>query len=293
MTRVFSTMQKEMGAGRVYSTQHAASVTPQAPRRAMPAAPPQAPVRTPLLGQAFAIPLRPAGSGLGYGGQAASGRVVLTEAEPGRWHLAAEATGLPVLADPAVRATLWLIQDLRVPHDLAPADAARLPRGAQGTGNQPGEPYTLDGNPPTYGLNGNTLAIAIAPGALVPEGGERHALEAAIDASTNCGFHPLYLAGPEALANANEAVPSGTLAALLTDLCLRPATVYPDLPVTTQFLPRLRAVASRHLGAQAPTYLDPAQFSRAAVTLEGPVRHTPWLLPTRETCLLMGTRSDP
>jgi hypothetical protein len=95
--------------------------------------------------------------------------------------------------------------------------------------------------------------------------------------------------GPTVLADINVPLPTGTVARILTDLFMRPATVHPELNLKTQFAQRLTAVAQDVLAAPgAVAYLDPAQFTRAAVTMEGIVRGTARLQPTREACVLIG-----
>jgi hypothetical protein len=197
--------------------------------------------------------------------------------------------GLAPHKDPVIRPVLWLLCDLSVPHDLAPGDLAQLPRGAGGTGNQPGAIFTVDGNSPTYGKNANTLSVAVSPGALSQAGSDAWTLTATLNPANNQAFHPLAVLGPSALGNIDVALPSGTVARILTDLFMRPATVHPELTLRSHYPQRLAAVVQRVLTEPgAIAYLPADAFSRAAVTLEGIVRGTPRLMPTREACCLMG-----
>lgn len=143
-------------------------------------------------------------------------------------------------------------------------------------------------HPPTYGPDSNTLSVAISPGTFIPGPGGAWQLSSQVDASTSQAFHPLVILGPQVLANIDETLPSGTVARILTDLFMRPATVLPQLSLQQQMPQRLPAVVQGALqGAQPGAWLDGTQFHRAAVTLEADVRATPRLLPTREACFLM------
>ncbi|MFZ5823203.1 MAG: hypothetical protein ACOY94_02475 [Bacillota bacterium] len=218
-----------------------------------------------------------------------TGRVALEGSPGGPFQVEGHLSGLPAAPDPAIGPVLWLIHDLTVPVDLAPADLAALPRGAAGSGNQPGTVFTMDGNPPTYGPTFNTLSVTVSPGRFSQVDANTWRLQATLDATTNRGFHPLYFAGPEALADINASIPSGTLAKILTDLFMRPATVHPEFSLERDYLPRLKAITARHLGAGGQaSLLDGSAFTRVAVTLEGLVRPTPTLMPTRESCILLG-----
>ncbi|MFZ5814079.1 MAG: hypothetical protein ACOY93_02075 [Bacillota bacterium] len=296
MSQTYSTVNREMAAGRVYSTQRSALVTPTVPRSraALPSAAPapapqapapQAPALPPTRRRSFQLnPMGRPGARQGQPGLTGAVRLEGRFGEP--YRVEGLLAGLPPSPDPAVQPVLWLIHDLTVPTDLDPADLAALPRGSGGSGNQPGSIFTLDGNPPTYGPQFNTLSIAVSPGRFTPAGAEVWRLDGQLDASTNLSFHPLYFAGPEALADPNQPVPSGTLARILTDLFMRPATVHPEFSIRTEYLPRLKAVTARHLAGE-PSLLDGSAFTRAAVTLEGIIRPTPTLMPTRENCILL------
>lgn len=80
----------------------------------------------------------------------ATGQVSVRGRAGGPGTVQAGFTGLTPPRDPASRPTLWLIHDLRVPADLAPADLALLPRAVPGA-NMPGAVFTVDGKAPTSG----------------------------------------------------------------------------------------------------------------------------------------------
>lgn len=300
----FSTRQRELATGRVFSTRHQSAAAPPArpgvttPAAGASTAPPVSPAvaptavghpPAPLAEQGYTFHLisqgGPVVSAFGAGAQ---GAVSLAGRPGGPWLVQGRLQGVRPVADPSVRPTLWLIHDLTVPHDLAPADLAALPRGTSGGGNQPGAVFTVDGNPATYGPNSNTVAVSVTPGAFTPAADSTWQVSAALDPQTNQAFHPLAVLGPSVLASSDTPVPSGTAARILTDLYMRPAIVHPELPLRTHFQQRLAAIANAALGA-APSYIDGAGFTRAAVTLEGLVRTIPRLMPTRETCFLAAT----
>ncbi len=218
----------------------------------------------------------------------ASGTVTVQRQSDGTWRVVGQVAGMSPLADPAIRPVLWLIHDLPVPVDLSPQDLAQLPKGRLGVGNQPGEIYTLDGNPPTYGPGANTLSISISPGAFnLGADGVWH-LEGRIDEQTNQAFHPLAVLGPSVLADLDAPMPSGVVARTLTDLFMRPATVRPDLTLRSHFPQRLTALLQQAEGdPTTERFVDGSAFMRAAVTLEGLVRGTPRLMPTRDACFLI------
>jgi hypothetical protein len=131
------------------------------------------------------------------------------------------------------------------------------------------------------------LSIAVAAGAYSPGAAGLWHLSGSIDPSSNQTYHPLALLGPAALANIDTPLSTGVAARILTDLFMRPATVHPELNLKTHFPQRLAAIVHDVLsGSPSPAYIDGSQFTRAAVTLEGLVRGTPRLMPTRETCFL-------
>lgn len=289
MSLTYSTRQ-ERSDGPVYSTGRSAG-RPGVVAMAGPTQPPLSQRRVPLApARRCHFRLSPQGLPLLLQDAAGASGSVLLEGTPGsEYRVVAELVGLPPLRDPSVQLVLWLIHDLVVPADLAPSDWTALPRGASGGGNTPGMPFTFDGNPPTYGPRSNTLPLAISPGRFTPTQSGSWRLEATLDAGVNQALHPLYFLGPAALPEMNAALPSGTAAAILTDLVMRPATVYPELPMQSHPLDRMRAVAARHLAPDRPaSLLDPSTFNRAAVTLEGPVRATPILMPTAEAAVLLG-----
>jgi hypothetical protein len=316
MSQTYSTRQRDQSGGKLFSSRYATvgaspvpspqvrtSVTAPAPTSAATPGAAQVPGVVPAPAPAAAPAAAPApvpeqvmtfaltGSGLPVAGRLAPGGAgtVTLRGRPGQpWQVSGSLTGLVPPGDPALQPTLWLIHDLVVPSDLDPADRVRLPRGSSGTGNQPGAPFTLDGNPPTYGMSqSNTLSIAMSPGVFAPGPGGVWQLAGAVDAGTNQAYHPLVVLGPSALSDINVPLPTGVVARALTDLFMRPATVHPELNVSSQFPQRLTAVVQAVLAAGTGSpYLTGEQFTRAAVTLEGLVRGTPRLMPTRETCFL-------
>lgn len=283
MSQTYSTVSRDMASGRIYSTQRSVRPRPAPPAPRRPVEPVPPPKR-------FGFSLSPADlPAVSTALPGISGRVAL-EGGPGEsYRVTGQITGLPSAPDPAIEPVLWLIHDLTVPADLAQADLAALPKGSTGTGNQPGTVFTMDGNPPTYGPQFNTLSVTVSPGRFTRGESGTWNLAASLDPGTNQGFHPLYFAGPTALADINAPVFSGTLAGIMTDLFMRPTTIHPELPLSTRYLDRLRAITARHLGPnQETSVLDGSAFTRAAVTLEGVVRPTPTLMPTRESCILLG-----
>lgn len=313
MSHTFSTLNREVASGRVYSSrQGAETLVPPAPTPSLsgpsvarPAAPPQVEVSLPtmltpppiLQAPPVSVPLpsdhRPRTLHLTRQGlpnvptlsPQLTGTVALS---PGST-IQAMVGGYRHTSDPALRPTLWLIYDLPLPLDLDPRDLSALAHGRDGTGNSPGALFTVDGNPPTYGPQSNTLTVSITPGHLTPAHDGTWRLETNLIAAQNQAFHPLALLGASALSDMNTPLPSGSVARILTDLYMRPATVFPHLPLATRHIERLTAVTNAVLGHASPVFLELGQFNRAAVTLEGPVRSTPTLLPTREACLLMSS----
>lgn len=202
--------------------------------------------------------------------------------------------------------TPWLIADLAIPSDLDPQDLALLPRVSPEF-NLPGECFTVDGQACNIGRNDvrswNAVGVAVRPGTLTvsPEGSCNG--QWAWSDDWNWALHPMSLLGSGGSLNA--AVPSGVAMNVLTDLFLRPATVFPELPLQQQFAQRLMAIWQRHLSlwdkngdgtitpeevaGAAGAFLGPEQFRRAALTLE-PIgqRSTPHLLPTQQACLAVG-----
>lgn len=302
MSSTYSTATREKAAGQVFSTQRTAAAAPPPARPAVEPPRARAAIQRSLPRvqslqppvKRFAFPLSPLGFPMPSPvSPDAAGRVELIGRLGEPYRVEAQLTGLPPSPDPAIQPALWLMHDLTVPTDLNLADLAALPKGSTGAGNQPGSIFTLDGNPPTYGLRGNTIAITVSPGRFAWSGNGTWRLESALDLSHNQTFHPLYLVGPEALADINQPAPSGTVASLLTDLFMRQATVHPELPLRSYFQQRLVAVTAKHLGpGAAHTLLDGSAYTRAAVSLEGLVRPTPTLMPTRESCILVGPQRE-
>ncbi|HWI52869.1 MAG TPA: hypothetical protein VNT01_12095 [Symbiobacteriaceae bacterium] len=165
MSQTFSTRDRDLNRGQLYSSR-VTSVTslPQGPAlpertvtfavapQAVAPAPAAAPAPTPAPEQRFSfalsaqgiVPAPPTGS-------TAAGSVAIV-GRPGLAHtVTATLNSFKPHRDPAIRPALWLIHDLTVPADLAPADLAALPRGVGLTGNRPGAVFTVDGNPATSG----------------------------------------------------------------------------------------------------------------------------------------------
>lgn len=255
--------------------------TPTAPAAAEPAGSPARRLTFTLGSQGLPPVARIAPGG-------ATGSITISGSPGEPYRVTGSIQGIRPLTDPAMRPVLWLIHDLTVPYDLSPADRAALPRGTSGIGNQAGAQFTIDGSPPTYTPNCNTVSICISPGSFALEPDGTWKLEGSIDAGTNQAFHPLVFLGPGALADMNTPLPSGTVARILTHLFLRSATVHPELNIRTHFPQRLMVIVRDVLGAASePSFLEPELFTRAAVTVEGLVRTTPSLMPSRETTFLL------
>lgn len=308
MSQTYSTRQREFGGGNLFSSRVTQVTTlPQvrpspagaatlAPLAA-PVVPLQAPVQIPEAPREVRYQFALSPQGLPAAARIApraAGTVTLVGEPSGTWRVASTIAGPARMPDAALVPALWLIHDLPVPHDLHSDDLALLPRGSNGHGNQPGTIFTVDGNQPTYGPNSNTVTVSITPGGYVSNGTGGWQLTGRIDEATNHAFHPLVMLGPAALANIDHTLPSGTVARILTDLFMRPATVHPELNFRRDPSQRLAAVVRDVLAqSAAPEYLHPSAFTRAAVTLEGLVRGTPRLMPTREGCFLgANTRTE-
>lgn len=304
MAQIYSTLQRESGKGQPYSTlaQGVRSVptarsglepvaSPVSRPVARPVPQPRATqVATPSHHMAFRL-----GSVLGdhLPGSAPSGSVRLTGRPGEAYQVEAELHGIAAPPDPQLQPTLWLIHDLVVPREIHPQDLALLPKGQTGWGNQPGGPFTIDGNPPTYGLGANTLPVVISLGRFLRTDDGVYRLQGLLDQQTNRTFHPLVLAGPIGVADMNASLPSGVTAELLRQLFLRPATVAPELPVGVAYQQRLpRILAGLPTGEEPGQFLDARAFTRAAVTLEGLVRAQPELMPTREATLLVSVSRE-
>jgi len=281
MSQTFSTLQNDLATGRVFSSR-SGLVTVLPPKGARVPIIPQ-PAASGPAGLQFALnAMGPAQ------GTQTSGTVRLGDLSGGSCKVVAAIHGLRAIADPSIKPVLWLIHDLLVAADAAPADLAALARGSHGSGNLPGGVFTLDGNPPTYGLTGNTLSVAISSGAFTLQPDGAWSLNGELTGQTNRAYHPLVTLGPTALAEIDASVPSGTAADILTAVFMRPATVHPELGLRTHFAQRLAACTADVLGTGSARFIAPEQFGRVAVTLEGPLRGTPRLMPTRDACVLMG-----
>jgi hypothetical protein len=250
---------------------------------AAPEAPAFTPPPPPAAAQQFRFLMTSTGlPGLARLGAAPTGEVLLTGRPGEGYAVAGRLYGMPALPDRSLTPTLWLLHDLTVPFDLAPADLGTLPRG-----NQPGLNFTQDGRPPSFGPQANVVTIAVPVGSFEqsPEGSWQ--VNAALTSGVNQTFHPLAALGPNELADPNQSIASGTMTAILTDLFLRPATLLPHLRVREQHAERLRAIC-QSWALRPAQYLDGAAFTRVAVTLEGPVRSTPSRMPTAEALILWG-----
>lgn len=284
MSDTYSTLQPGTSSSRIYSSQARVTISPgQTAGAVRPAAPPASAVPEQRFSFQLSSQGLPPASLIAPG---AEGSVTVAGPKGGAAQVVGRLTGLRPISDPVIRPTLWLIRDLIVPQDLSPADAALLPRGPGGTGNQPGATFTLDGNPPTYTLASNMVSVVMTPGtfALGPDGAWQ--MKGTVDPQTNRAFHPLVTLGPAVVPDSNAVAPTGMVVRILTDLFMRPATVHPEWNLRAHFPQRLMAIAQDHAGAAQGAYLEMADFQRAAVTLEGLVRATPPLMPTRETCFL-------
>lgn len=283
MSQTFSTLHSEMVGGRLFSTQMPRTVGRVGARQLTRERPTVGSAPEPLRFR-FALSSQglPAASLVG---PCASGQVQVSLPAG---LVSGSILGLLPLSDPALKPTCWLAHDLQVPVDIAAEDLAALPKGADGKGNRPGRLFTLDGNPPTYGVRANTLAVPITPGEFTLDAAGVWQLKGEINESSNQSFHPLVMLGPAALADSNAPLPSGTVARILTDLFMRPATVHPQLSLQGHFTHRLSRLVADVLDSGAGRlFLDASSYTRAAVTLEGLVRSTPVLMPTKETCILM------
>lgn len=223
-------------------------------------------------------------------------------AQPAR--LVARVTGLGPLP-PGTVLTVWLLHDLVVPEALDAADLALLPRLAAGV-NVPRAVFTVDGQPSTVGRADvpvwNTVAVAVRAGTLTVQPDGSATLEVPLTAEINQAIDPRVLLGP-GLVPATATMPSGIAAAVLTDVFMRQATVFPQLTVAQAFPQRLAAVAQAAVQrfdrngdgvitadevADVPgAFLSPAQFTRVAITVEPVVRATPLALPTESAVVLV------
>lgn len=298
MSATFSTFRQEVASGRVFSSHlsdapHSRDIQPN-PRTFQPTVPTALALEIPLenrslVGGPFQLPD-------GFGN--AAGRVRIQGES-----IAAEVHGLPGGPPQGNNLTLWLLKDLTVPADLDPRDLALLPHGSDGTANQPGAIFTLDGRAPGIGASVNTVALAVSPGHLGVEPIGTGRLGAPLAPVSNLTFDPRILAGYPV--DPTAYLPSGLAHRILTDLFLHQATVLPEIPVRTHFGQRLLALLQRDIAAldrngdgkvtldevqeSEDAFLPPDQFNRAAVTLEPLIKPVP-LMPTQSACILIGSR---
>lgn len=221
--------------------------------------------------------------------------------------VALQVQDLKPLPGDAARYVAWLISDLIIPADLDPRDLAALPRQTL-VANQPGGPFTIDGLPSAVGRADlpmwNTVAVAVPAGAFMPTEQATFAGRWPFTADINWSLDPTFLLGSAPPgAGSDPRLPSRLAADILSDVFLRPVTIFPGLPPTHALSQRLQAVRQGHLsrfggdGRLTPAavagrddaFLPLAAFNRVAVTLE-PVqgRTTPKLLPTQQNCVLVG-----
>lgn len=153
----------------------------------------------------------------------------------------------------------------------------------------------------------NTLTVAVRAGDLAIGADGVATLDVPLTAEANVALDPRLLLGPQ-LAPA-AAMPSGIVAAIMTDVFLRQATVLPGLPAATALPQRLAAVAQAAVAqfdrdgdgviavAEAAVvpgaFLAPADFTRVAITVEPAVRTTPLLLPSDQAVVLVGLDRGP
>lgn len=300
MSGTFSTYRQEVASGRIFSSEHSdlfSGAEPTAARRSLGVFAPLAPTlefqleNRALTGGAFQLP-----EGFGQ----AAGQVRIQGD-----NVTASVNGLHSALPQGNNLTLWLLRDLTVPAGLDPRDLAILPHGPDGTANQPGAVFTLDGGAPGIGEAVNTVALAVRPGHLAVEPTGRATLGAALTPQSNLTFDPRILAG--SLADPTAYLPSGVADRILTDLFLRQATVLPELSIRTHFGQRLLALVQREIAAldrngdgkvtldevegAADAFLRPDQFNRVAVTVEPLLKPVP-LLPNQAACVLIGHRME-
>jgi hypothetical protein len=300
MATTFSTYQQELASGRIFSSERS-RVTVVAAPQFVPVQRPPVPTQPaaeilldnrPFLGTPLCAP--------GSLGHTARG-ILRLQGDT----VAGEVSGLSGPLPPGTKLFAWLLRDLKVPADLDPRDLALLPHGDGGSGNQPGSVFTLDGLQPASGLGANTVALAVTPGELAVSGSSA-TLTKALGPETNLTFDPRVLLGLQGISDLTATLPSGLTDQILTDLFLRPATVLPELSIRTHFGQRLlmlvrKAIASldrngdglvtpEEAGGAPEFFLQPAAFTRAAVTVEPAVKPVP-LLPTQQACILSGSRA--
>lgn len=218
--------------------------------------------------------------------------------------LTARVTGLGQLP-PGTTLTVWLLHDLVVPPTLDAADLAALPRISQEV-NAPGTRFTLDGQPSLLGRTDvptwNTVAVPVRAGDLTVQADGTAILQVSLGPERNMALDPRALVAPGTTAAA--AMPSGIVAAILTDTFMRRATVFPQLDVNTMFTQRLAAITqgavarfdqngdgvitADEVATVEGAFLSPRDFNRLAITVEPVQRTTPSLLPTEQGLVLVG-----
>ncbi|BDG59895.1 hypothetical protein [Caldinitratiruptor microaerophilus] len=308
----FSTFARDVARGRVFSSR-LSSDTPlvfdPATRQLVPF-PPAPSGRGPVFHFALSNQGFPPTFFSAPGGIAGSARGTAelreTGTDPGT--LTVSVTGLGPLP-PGAELAAWLIHDLVVPPSLDPADLAALPRVAP-EANTPGQFFTVDGAPPTVGRPDvpvwNTVSVPVRAGTLTvrPEG--TASLRVSLADAARVALDPRALLGMGFSPGFGGALPSGLVAAILTDVFMRPATVFPQLPLATAFPQRLAAITQAAVArfdrdgdgtvsvqeAQSipGAFLRAQDFTRVALTVEPSVRSTSPLLPTEHAVALAGLR---
>lgn len=273
MSAMFSTTERLVRSGQAFSSRRGLVTALPEPQKETPAPVPESPAP-------FQYRLSAPEAGPIETERRSGGRVELRPMHDGTLLVRARAEGISVPPDPAVRPTLWLLHDLRVPEDLPGPDLSRLQAAGPGTSNRPGQIFSLEGGPAEPGSGFGVVTVPVKAGELVrqPDGSWR--LDGRLDSGSNRSAHPLVLLGPTVIPSMNASLPSGTVAGLLTDLLLRQATLHPEYPMPDRYPERLAAVGARWLAHGQQAFLGPDRFNRAAVTLEGPVRHLPALVPS-------------
>lgn len=305
----FSTFERDVARGKVFSSR----LSPDTPPAFDPGGRFAAPASAPFArGQVFHFVLSSQGFPPTFfsapGGFAGSARGAAelreTGTEPGT--LTVSVTGLGPLP-PGTELAAWLIHDLVVPPSLDPADLAALPRLAP-EANTPGRFFTVDGAPPTAGRPDvpvwNTVAVPVRAGTLGVRPDGTASLRVALTDAARMALDPRALLGAGFFPGPAGALPSGLVAGILTDVFMRPATVFPQLPLATAFPQRLAAITHAAVAnfdrdgdgsvsvqeAQSipGAFLRAQDFTRVALTVEPTVRSTPPLLPTEHAVALVG-----
>lgn len=306
----FSTLQRDVATGRIFSTRF----SPEAALVPVPGTGKVFTVTSPPpeigVGQIFQFVLDsfsfprnvvciPAGVAAG-----ATGTVeIRAGAQPAR--LVARVRGLGLLP-PGTVLNVWLIHDLVVPPTLDPADLAALPRALAGV-NQPGQVFTADGQPSTVGRPDvpffNTVSVPVRAGTMTVQPDGTALLEVPLTDEVNMAVDPRVLLGVPGVPP-TATMPSGIVAAILTDVFMRPVTVAPDVPLAN-FALRLLTVVQAALarfdrngdgfitadeGAGIPgAFLEPQQFHRVVITVD-PATLGGAPIPSDQAVVLAGQR---